>query len=111
MPFIRTTELPPKEPLPGFVGRFFHSEHMTFVHYEIAPGARVHPHRHENEEAWHVVEGELEMTLDGATTVLRAGDAAVVPANVEHGAGAVGRCRAIVVDYPVRDTVGGVDTR
>jgi hypothetical protein len=25
--------------------------------------------------------------------------------------GSVGRCRAIVVDYPVRDTVGGVDIR
>ncbi|HYW26367.1 MAG TPA: cupin domain-containing protein [Terriglobales bacterium] len=111
MPFIRTSALPPREPLPGWVGRFFHSEHLTFVYYEVAPGAQVHPHRHENEEVWNVVEGELEMTVDGATTVLRPGEAAVVPADVEHAARALGRCRAIVVDYPARDSVGGVDVR
>src|SRR5215831_15197806 len=109
MAFIRTSELAPREPLPGWAGRFFHSEHLTLVHYEIAPGARVHPHRHENEEVWNVVEGELEMTVDGATSVLRSGDAAVVPSGVEHSAHAVEHCRAIVVDYPTRDTVAGVD--
>lgn len=111
MSFIRTCELTPREPLPGWVGRFFHSDHMTFVHYEIAPGARVHPHHHQNEEVWNVIEGELEMTIGGSTRVLTAGDVAVIPAGVEHGAGAVGPSRAIVVDYPVRDSVGGVDIR
>ena len=111
MPFVRTSELTPREPLPGWVGRYFHSEHLTFVYYEIAPGARVHPHHHENEEVWNVVDGELEMTVDGTTRVLRSGEAAVVPANVTHGAAAIGRCRAIVVDYPVRDTVAGIDIR
>jgi quercetin dioxygenase-like cupin family protein len=111
MSFIRTAELAPREPLPGWAGRFFHTEHLTLVHYEIAPGACVHPHHHESEEVWNVVDGELEMTVDGATAVLRAGDAAVIPSGAEHAAHAVGRCRAIVVDYPARDSVGGVDVR
>ena len=109
MAFIRTRELAPREPLPGWAGRFFHTEHLTFVYYEIAPGARVHPHRHENEEVWNVVEGELEMTVGGAIAVLRAGEAAVVPSGVEHAAHAAGRCRAIVVDYPAGHSVAGVD--
>lgn len=111
MAFIRTSELAPREPLPGWAGRFFHTEHLTFVYYEIAPGASVHPHLHENEEVWNIVDGELEMTVDGAAAVLRAGEAAVIPSGVEHSARAVGLCHAIVVDYPARDSVGGVDVR
>jgi quercetin dioxygenase-like cupin family protein len=111
MPFIRPSELPPREPLPGWAGRFFHSDHMTLVYYEIAPGARAHPHHHENEEVWNVLDGELEMVVDGVARVLRAGEAAVVPADVEHSAAAIGRCRVIVVDHPARDTVAGIDIR
>jgi len=111
MPFIVPSELAVKEPRPGWRGRFFHSEHMTFSYYEAAPGADVHLHRHPQEEVWHVVEGELEMVLDGVARVLRAGEAAVVPPGVEHSARARGPCRAIVVDHPTRDSVGGVDIR
>jgi quercetin dioxygenase-like cupin family protein len=112
MPFIRTFELPVKEPRPGWQGRFFHSQYMTFSYYEVAAGADVHRHRHPQEEVWHVVEGDLEVYLDGETRLLHPGDVAVVPAEVEHGARAVsGTCRAIVVDYPLRDSVGGVDIR
>jgi quercetin dioxygenase-like cupin family protein len=111
MPFIDTGKLSLKEPLPGWQGRFFHSEHMTFSYYDITPGSRIHPHHHPNEEVWNVVEGELEMIVDGTTRVVRAGEAAVVPAEVEHAVEAVSPCRVIVVDHPARDFVGGVDIR
>ncbi len=111
MAFIETSELPAKEPLPGWVGRFFHSEHMTFAYYEIAPGSGIHRHRHPNEEVWNIIEGELEMVVGDATRIVRGGDAVVIPADVEHAASPRGRCRAIVVDHPVRDMVGGVDIR
>jgi len=111
MPFIQTSQLPVKEPRPGWQGRFFHSDHMTFAYYEIAAGSEVHVHRHPQEEVWHIIDGELEMVVDGATSVLRAGDAAVVRADVEHAARVRGHCRAIVVDYPIRESVGGVDIR
>lgn len=109
MPFIRPDELPVREPRPGWRGRFFHSDHMTFVYYDIEPGSSVHPHHHPNEEVWHVVEGELTLTLDGVERTLRPGEAAVVPADVEHSARAPGHCRVIVVDYPLRTQVGGIE--
>ncbi|MBO0704500.1 MAG: cupin domain-containing protein [Candidatus Dormibacteraeota bacterium] len=109
MPFIAPEELPVKEPRRGWRGRFFHSQHMTFVYYDIEPGSSVHLHQHPNEEVWHIIEGELTVTLDGAERTLRAGEAVVVPADVKHSANAVGPCRAIVVDYPVRTEVGGID--
>lgn len=111
MPLVETSKLPVKEPRPGWRGRFFHSDHMTFGYYDIAPGSDVHTHHHSQEEVWHVIEGELELVVDGVTSVVRAGDAAVVPADVAHSARADGRCRAIVVDYPTRESVGGVSTR
>jgi quercetin dioxygenase-like cupin family protein len=110
MPFIEPDQLPVREPLPGWSGRFFHSEHMTFVYYEIVPGAGVHLHQHPNEEVWHVIEGQLDMVVGDTERTVRAGEAAVVPADVAHSASARGRCRAIVVDFPRRAQVGGIDT-
>ncbi len=109
MGFIDTNDLPVREPRPGFQGRFFHSEHMTFSYYSITAGADVARHRHHNDEVWHVLDGELEVTVAGEVRVLRAGEAAVVPPNVEHAARAITDCRAIVADHPVRHTVGGID--
>jgi len=111
MPFIDSRELPVKQPLPGWAGRFFHSDHMTFSYYEIEPATAVHRHHHPQEEAWHVIAGELEVFLDGNTRILGPGEAAVVPAEAEHSARAVTRCRAIVVDHPTRDAVGGISLR
>jgi quercetin dioxygenase-like cupin family protein len=111
MPFIQPAELEVKQPLPGWAGRFFHSEHMTFAYYDISPGEGVQTHHHPEEEVWHVIEGELEMTIDGTKRIVRAGEAAIVPADIEHSARATRPCRAIVVDFPLRDSVAGIDIR
>src|SRR5947209_2567030 len=71
MAFIDTNSLPVIERLPGWRGRYFHSPSMTFGHYEFARGASIHEHFHAQEEVWEVIEGELEVTIDGATQVAR----------------------------------------
>jgi quercetin dioxygenase-like cupin family protein len=76
----------------------------------IAPGASVHEHRHEEKEVWNVLEGELEITLAGGASRVQAGQVAVVPGGQPHIVGALQPCRVIVVDYPVRTSVGGLDT-
>jgi quercetin dioxygenase-like cupin family protein len=110
MPLVDVPSLPILEPRPGWQGRFFHSEHMTFVYYAIAAGSDVHVHHHEEEEVWHVIEGELEISLSGSTHRLRPGQAAVVPGGEPHGVRAIAASRVIVVDHPVRTSGGGVDT-
>ena len=68
------------EPLPGWSGRFFHSQHMTFAHYDLAADATpLHTHHHEQEEVWAIVEGRVAITIDGEETELGAGDVAIVP--------------------------------
>jgi quercetin dioxygenase-like cupin family protein len=108
VPFVDPSDLPSHEPRPGWSGRFFHSSHMTFAYYDIAAGADVHEHQHPNEEVWHVVDGALEVTLGGVTSVLRAGQAAIVPADEPHSVRALEPARAIVVDYPLRESVAGI---
>jgi mannose-6-phosphate isomerase-like protein (cupin superfamily) len=111
MPFVDAIDLPSRQPRAGWNGRFFHSDHMTFAYYEIDPDAvPIHEHHHSQEEVWNVVEGQLAITIDGQEHVLGPGCAAIVPASTSHSARALTASRAIVVDYPVRDQVGGVAT-
>lgn len=102
MPFVDTRSLNVVERLPGWQGRYFHSPSMTFAHYEFAAGASIHEHFHAQEEVWNVIEGELEMTIDGVTAIARPGFAAIVPANARHSARALTGGRALIVDYPLR---------
>jgi mannose-6-phosphate isomerase-like protein (cupin superfamily) len=103
MPFVDSAELSTWERLPGWTSRVFHSDSMTFAYYEIAADAvPLHEHHHPQEEVWNVIEGKLAVTIDGVEQVAGPGCAAVVPPDTPHSARALGACRAIVVDYPLR---------
>jgi quercetin dioxygenase-like cupin family protein len=49
-----------------------------------------------------VIEGELEVSIDGVAQVARAGLVAIGPSNVRHSVKALTDGRAIIVDYPLR---------
>jgi quercetin dioxygenase-like cupin family protein len=102
MPFIETGNLKVTERLPGWYGRYFHSANMTFAHYDFKRGASIHEHFHPQEEVYEVIEGELELTMEGATQNVRAGLVAIVPSNAPHSVKALTDGRAIIVDYPLR---------
>lgn len=65
MPFVDTNSLDVIERLPGWYGRYFHSASMTFAHYDFKRGSSIHEHFHTQEEVYEVIEGELEVTLEG----------------------------------------------
>ncbi|MHB8528283.1 MAG: cupin domain-containing protein [Caulobacteraceae bacterium] len=102
MPFIDTRDLPVVEKLPGWRGRLFHSKNMTFAHWEFDADSLIHEHLHDQEEVWHVLEGELEVTIDGTARVAGPGHVAIVPTQVRHSVRALSDGRAIVCDHPVR---------
>src|SRR5271169_6403198 len=102
MPFVDTMILPVIERLPGWNGRYFHSTHMTFAHYNFTRGSSIHEHFHPEEEVYEVIEGELEVTIDGEARIARAGLVAIVPSNVRHSVKALTDGRAIIVDHPTR---------
>lgn len=102
MPFVDTSSLPVRERLPGWKGRYFHSPSMTFAHYDFTRGAAIHEHFHTQEEVYEVIEGELEVTIDGVAKTVPAGWAAIVPGGMRHSVQALTDGRAIIVDYPSR---------
>jgi quercetin dioxygenase-like cupin family protein len=57
---------------------------MTFAHYEFTRDSSIHEHFHAEEEVYEVIEGELEVTIDGAAQIARAGLVAIVLSNVRH---------------------------
>jgi len=73
LPFIDTSALEVIERLPGWYGRYFHSSSMTFAHYDFKRGSSIHEHFHPQEEVYEVIEGELELTIDGVKQVARPG--------------------------------------
>lgn len=102
MPFVDTSSLKVIERLPGWYGRYFHSPSMTFAHYDFKRGSSIHEHFHAEEEVYEVIEGELEVTIDGVTEIARPGKVAIVPPNARHSVKALTDGRAIIVDTPVR---------
>ena len=106
MPVVDTSALKVIERLPGWRGRYFHTDRMTFAHYEFDRGATIHEHFHPQEEVYEVVEGELEITIDGAVHHASPGVVAIVPANVRHSVKAVTNGRLIVIDQPARPEFG-----
>ncbi len=106
MPFIDTSRLQVIERLPGWYGRYFHSASMTFAHYDFRRGASIHEHFHPEEEVYEVIDGELEVTIDGVAQIARPGLVAIVPANARHSVKALTDGKAIIVDHPCRRDFG-----
>jgi quercetin dioxygenase-like cupin family protein len=50
----------------------------------VPPGGGPPPHRHDFEETFRVLEGEIEFTFRGETAVARAGETLNIPANAPH---------------------------
>jgi unsaturated pyranuronate lyase len=107
MTLVDAHTLPTREPKPGWHGRFFDSQAMSFAYYQIDAGASLHEHSHPNEEVWHVLSGALEITIGAETHRAGPGAAALVPPNTAHSVRALQTSSVIVVDTPLRGAVGG----
>ena len=54
------------------------------IDMHIPPGGGPPPHRHDFEESFTLVEGEIEATFRGKTSTVRAGETLSIPANAPH---------------------------
>lgn len=57
----------------------------TIIDMHVPPEGGPPPHRHDFEETFSVLEGEIEIVFRGETLVARAGEMVHVPANAPHG--------------------------
>jgi quercetin dioxygenase-like cupin family protein len=56
----------------------------TLIDMYVPPGGGPPPHRHDFEEMFTLLEGELDVTFRGRSHVARAGETINVPANAPH---------------------------
>jgi quercetin dioxygenase-like cupin family protein len=54
------------------------------IDMNVPPGGGPPPHRHDFEEMFTLIEGEIEFTFRGETSTLRAGSTINIPANAPH---------------------------
>ncbi len=101
--FVTAQEMVEKRPTEGAIGRIVHGNGMTVAHWEFEEGTVLPEHAHPHEQIALVVEGRLRLTVGGRTQTLKAGEAALIPSNVRHGATAVTRCRVVDSFTPKRD--------
>jgi quercetin dioxygenase-like cupin family protein len=60
------------------------SGRYTLIDMHVPPGGGPPPHRHDFEEMFTILDGEIELTFRGVTAVARAGETINVPANAPH---------------------------
>jgi quercetin dioxygenase-like cupin family protein len=58
--------------------------HYCLIDMHIPPGGGPPPHRHDFEESFTLLAGEIEVTFRGEKSIVRAGETVNIPANAPH---------------------------
>ncbi len=103
MPFTHLDNIESKEIMPGFHGKFVHTDEVTMASWQVEAGSGLPEHSHPPEQVTMLLEGKFEMTVGGETRTLVPGGVAVIPANVSHSGKALTDCRLIDIFHPARD--------
>jgi quercetin dioxygenase-like cupin family protein len=72
------------------------TDQLSLWRVEMRAGQRGPRHVFDSEQVWHVLAGELDVTIGDQTARLSAGDAAVLPAKTERQVSAVTATQIIV---------------
>jgi quercetin dioxygenase-like cupin family protein len=79
--------------------------HAVVARAEFIPGGQAGKHTHPGEELGYIVEGTLELLIEGQPPkILKAGDVFFVPAGVVHDGRNVGSGKAVVLATYIVET-------
>lgn len=84
-----------------------HEDRMLMARVAFVAGAVGTPHAHPHVQIAYVESGRFEVTIDGETRVLSAGDCFRIPSGVTHGAVALEAGVLIDVFTPTREDFFG----
>jgi quercetin dioxygenase-like cupin family protein len=96
----------------ALIGRNVGAVHTGFDLCALDPGGTIDEHLHSFEQSFYVLEGSPQLTIDGRTWRLQAGECGLVPLAVAHSWRATGGapCRWLEVSAPPPRLDGPADT-
>jgi quercetin dioxygenase-like cupin family protein len=100
---INIKDIPAKEIVPGFFGKFVHGQQSTLAFWEIKKGYTLPLHHHVHEQITYIVSGELEMMIGDEKYILTSGMTNVIASNLPHSGFALTDCVVIDTFCPVRE--------
>lgn len=103
MPLITVNTLPVRDLFPGLRAQLIHTDRVSHSWVEIDEGAVFPEHQHPHEQIVTVLEGELELVVDGTAHRLTPGTVFVIPPDVRHSGRGVTACRVLDAFAPVRE--------
>lgn len=103
MPLVDLEELQGREIFDGCSAKFVHGETMTHSWVSIKAGQPLPEHSHPHEQIVSVLEGELELTVDGIPYRLTRGKVFVLPGGTPHYALSITDCLVLDSFHPVRE--------
>ena len=103
MPLIQIDSLPVREIFPGLRARLIHSDRVSHSWVEVDAGASFPEHQHPHEQIVSMIEGELELVVDGVAHRLTPGQVFVIPPDARHSGRALKACRILDAFAPTRD--------
>jgi quercetin dioxygenase-like cupin family protein len=103
MPLITLDTVAVREIFPGLRARLIHTDRVSHSWVEVDAGAAFPEHQHPHEQIVSVLEGELELVVDGTAHRLTPGTVFVIPSNVRHSGRGITACRVLDAFAPVRE--------
>ena len=100
---VTVDTLPVREIFPGIRARLIHTDRVTHSWVEVDAGATFPEHQHPHEQIVTVLEGELELVVEGKGHRLTPGTVFVSPPNARHSGGGITACRVLDAFAPARE--------
>ena len=92
------TRLPEADiPIKGIKAHILQGEKHQLVFFEMEPSTLVPEHSHDYDQWGMMIEGKMELTINGETRTCNAGDEYVIPARAKHRAKCLSKSR--VMDF------------
>jgi quercetin dioxygenase-like cupin family protein len=79
----------------GIRARILQSEKHQLVFFEMKTSARVPEHCHDYDQWGFMLQGKMELTVNGEKRIIKNGDEYVIPAQVKHSARFLAKSRVI----------------
>ncbi len=104
MGFFRKSELKAKNVIDGITLKSVSGSSTMMTFFDFEPGAVIPSHNHPHEQITYVIEGEIEMIVNGEAKLLKAGDGVVIMPDQEHSAKILSKpAKAVDAWYPIRE--------